>query len=77
MLDVALTMLALFAGGLVIEIFAVSRAPVGYQDENGFHFGIPVEQGPDASVLSAPQPRRANVRTVALGDTQLAPAGHA
>ena len=31
--------LALIAGGLVVELFAAATAPMGYQDENGFHLG--------------------------------------
>jgi hypothetical protein len=29
----------LVAVGLIIELVAAARAPLGYQDENGFHFG--------------------------------------
>ena len=39
MIDVALSVLALFAGGLVLEVYAAARAPLGYQDEQGFHPG--------------------------------------
>jgi len=39
MMDVALTILALVAGGVTLELFAAARAPLGYQDERGFHFG--------------------------------------
>jgi hypothetical protein len=52
MLDFVLCMLALVAGGLILEVFATARAPRGDQEEQGFHSGIPVQQGPDASVLS-------------------------
>lgn len=31
--------LALIAAGLVVELFAAATAPLGYQDENGFHLG--------------------------------------
>ena len=30
---------ALAAAGLFTEIIAASHAPLGYQDETGFHFG--------------------------------------
>lgn len=30
---------ALVAGGFFTEIIAASHAPLGYQDETGFHFG--------------------------------------
>ena len=39
MMDVALSIFALVAGGVTLELFTVARAPVGYQDERGFHFG--------------------------------------
>jgi hypothetical protein len=31
--------LALVAAGLVVELFAAATAPLGYQDEKGFHLG--------------------------------------
>jgi hypothetical protein len=39
MMDVALSILALVAGGVTLELFAAARAPLGYQDDRGFHFG--------------------------------------
>ena len=39
MLDVALSVVALIAGGLILEAFAAAKAPFGYQDKHGFHFG--------------------------------------
>ena len=39
MLDVALSVVALIAGGLILEAFAAAKAPLGYQDSHGFHFG--------------------------------------
>jgi hypothetical protein len=39
MMDVALSIFALVAGGVTLELFTVARAPMGYQDESGFHFG--------------------------------------
>ena len=57
-------MLAAVAGGLVLELFAATRAPRGYQDEKGFHYGIPAQQAPDASVLSVPVAKP--VRAVAM-----------
>ena len=39
MMDVALSIFALVAGGVTLELFTVARAPLGYQDERGFHFG--------------------------------------
>ena len=51
MLDLVIGFVAVIAGGIVLELFAAARAPLGYQDEHGFHFGIPVRQAPDPSVL--------------------------
>jgi len=31
---------ALFLVGVIMELFAVTSAPFGYQDETGFHIGI-------------------------------------
>ena len=39
MIDTVLIAMAALAAGLVFVLFAVSRAPQGYQDEKGFHFG--------------------------------------
>ena len=39
MIDVTLSILALVAGGVTLELFAAARAPLGYQDERGFHLG--------------------------------------
>jgi hypothetical protein len=39
MMDVALSILALVAGGVTLELFAAARAPLGYQDDRGFRFG--------------------------------------
>ncbi len=40
MMDVALSVLAVIAGGVTLELFAAARAPLGYQDQHGFHAGI-------------------------------------
>ncbi len=39
MMDLAITVLALVAGGVTLEIYTAARAPRGYQDEKGFHLG--------------------------------------
>jgi hypothetical protein len=39
MIDVTLSILALVAGGVTLELFAAARAPLGYQDDRGFHMG--------------------------------------
>lgn len=38
MIDVALSILALIAGGLTLELFAASWPPLGYQEQRGFNF---------------------------------------
>ena len=36
MLDVAISVVALLAGGLILEVFAAAKAPSGYQDKPAF-----------------------------------------
>jgi hypothetical protein len=38
MIDVALSILALIAGGLTLELFAAAWPPLGYQEERVFNF---------------------------------------
>lgn len=40
MMDVTLCILAIIGGSLALELFAAATAPLGYQDEHGFHFGF-------------------------------------
>jgi len=35
-----LIVLTIFAAGLIIELITAARAPFGYEDESGFHFGL-------------------------------------
>ena len=51
MIDLALSVLALVAGGVTLEIYAATRAPRGYEDELGFHLG------PDPPPQTADTPR--------------------
>ena len=39
MLTVVFILLAVIAVGLITELVTAVRAPFGYQDESGFHFG--------------------------------------
>jgi hypothetical protein len=41
MIDFALVVLALMAGGVAFAFYATARAPLGYEDERGFHFAEP------------------------------------
>ena len=45
---------ALFAAGFFTEMIAATSAPLGYQDDAGFHFGFPVTAGPTAWELENP-----------------------
>jgi hypothetical protein len=38
MIDVALSILALIAGGLTLELFAAAWPPLGYHEQRGFNF---------------------------------------
>jgi hypothetical protein len=40
MIDVALSVLALVAGGLTLELYAASGTPLGHQDDEGHHSDI-------------------------------------
>jgi hypothetical protein len=40
MTDVVLCIMAVIGGSLALELFAASTAPLGYQDQEGFHFGV-------------------------------------
>jgi hypothetical protein len=39
MIDMLLSLMVLLAGGLWYTLYVASRAPVGHQDEQGFHLG--------------------------------------
>ena len=39
MTTVTFIMLTLTVAGLIVELLAATAAPLGYQDENGFHLG--------------------------------------
>ena len=39
MMTFLLILLALTSAGLITELLAAAAAPLGYQDESGFHFG--------------------------------------
>lgn len=41
MITVSCILFAFLAAGFFLEMTAVSAAPLGYQDEGGFHFGPP------------------------------------
>ena len=39
MISFLIIIAALFAAGLFVELISAAAAPLGYQDETGFHFG--------------------------------------
>ncbi len=47
-MDAVLIVIGLVAAGLVVEAYAAATAPLGYQDEAGFHFGPPHTRDPGA-----------------------------
>lgn len=40
MMTAIFIVLTLIAAGLIIELIAAARAPFGFEDEDGFHFGF-------------------------------------
>jgi len=54
MITSLLILLALLAAGLITELFAARCSPLGYQDEQGFHFGNPHHTGIQAFELENP-----------------------
>jgi len=54
MMTVFCIVLALVAAGLFTEIIAASAAPLGFEDEAGFHFGQPNVAPPASYDLQNP-----------------------
>lgn len=56
MMEFALVMLALMTGGVAYALYAAARAPLGYEDQRGFHFVEPQpERTPKGSLEMVPQ----------------------
>jgi hypothetical protein len=53
-MDAVLVVVGLVAAGLMIEVYATATAPLGYQDESGFHFGTKHHKSADLSDLDNP-----------------------
>jgi len=53
-MTVILILLAIFAAGLITELVAANRAPFGFQDEQGFHFGAELRETSEAFKLENP-----------------------
>ena len=49
-----LILLAISAAGLMTELVAANRAPFGYQDEHGFHFGADLRETSETFKLENP-----------------------
>jgi len=47
-MDLALTVLAFLAGGLILEVYTAARAPLSYQDERGYQPGSEAAQCAEA-----------------------------
>ena len=45
---------ALFAGGFFVEVVSAATAPLGYQDEAGFHFDREQSTEPSAYEIENP-----------------------
>ncbi len=59
MIDFVLGSLALITGGLGYALHAADRAPLGYEDEQGFHFGQrEPEMAPEECLEVVPEPAR-------------------
>ena len=39
-MDLALSVLALVAGGFALELYSAAKTSLGHQDEHGFHLGF-------------------------------------
>jgi hypothetical protein len=52
---VLLVIVGFVAAGLVIGLIATASAPLGYQDESGFHFGPEYGDTVDAPACATPQ----------------------
>jgi hypothetical protein len=56
---VAIIIVGFVAAGLIIGLVATATAPVGYQDETGFHYGHPHSERAEDLPLEIPQPKLA------------------
>lgn len=56
MMEFALITVVLLVGGVVYQLRAAARAPIGYQDQAGFHFGTTqATASGDTEFLPAPR----------------------
>jgi hypothetical protein len=55
----AIIIIGFVATGLIIGLVATATAPLGYQDETGFHYGQPHGERAEELPLEIPQPKLA------------------
>jgi hypothetical protein len=59
MIEYALVMLVLTTGGAAYALYAADRAPLGYEDQQGFHFAEPQpDRKPEGLLEMVPQSTR-------------------
>jgi hypothetical protein len=56
---VAFVIFGLVAAGLGIGLVATAKAPLGYQDESGFHFGYEQDAPVEETPCRMPEPKLA------------------
>ena len=54
MMDVALSILALIAGGLALELFTTTRPTVGCREQRGFHLRVGAVEGAEELQIGNP-----------------------
>lgn len=52
-MTVLLSILAFSCLGLIVGLIAATRAPLGYEDESGFHFGVESPRGSEVHLVGA------------------------
>ncbi|MCX8091490.1 MAG: hypothetical protein N3I86_11290 [Verrucomicrobiae bacterium] len=53
MMTVLMCILAFSGVGLLVGLMTAARAPLGYEDESGFHFGVEMRRGSEAHLVGA------------------------
>lgn len=51
MMTVLLCLLAFSGLGLLVGLITATRAPLGYEDESGFHFGVETPRGSEVHLV--------------------------
>jgi hypothetical protein len=51
MMTVVLCILAFSGVGLLVGLITAARAPLGYEDESGFHFGVETPRGREVHLV--------------------------